>query len=376
MRSAIVELNKLLGLSKNVVHRKHRSTMKINGRLIGADAPVYIIAEMSCNHHQSLDNALAIVRAAADCGCDAIKLQTYTPDTITMDCSNEHFTLKDSLWSGRNYYSLYQEAFTPWEWHREIFQEAQRLGLDYFSSPFDDTAVDFLESLDVPCYKVASFECTCIPLLRKIGSTGKPVIMSTGMASLGEIEEAIQTLYDAGTSELCLLKCTSAYPCPASESNLRTIPSLRELFGVPVGLSDHSLESCIPVAAVALGAALIEKHITLSREREGPDSQFSTNPEEFKLLVDQVRTVESALGRVCYGSNGPAEDANRQSRRSLFVSADVKEGEVLDERNIRWIRPAAGLHTRYYEEVIGRVATRAIERGTPLSWDMVSGPTT
>jgi len=349
--------------------------MRIAGRDIGPGHATYIIAEMSCNHHQDLDQALSIVQAAAEAGCDAIKLQTYTPDTITIDCSNEHFTLDGSLWSGRNLHSLYQEAFTPWEWHEQLFTEARRLGMHAFSSPFDDSAVDFLEQLDVPCYKVASFECTCIPLLKKVGATGKPVILSTGMASLGEIEEALSTLISAGTpaDQICLLKCTSAYPCPPEESNLNTIPHLATTFNVPVGLSDHSLESAIPVAAVALGACVIEKHLMLpsGREQGGPDSAFSTVPQDFKRLVDEVRVVEKALGRVSYGSNGPAEDQNRQTRRSLFVAAEMKQGDIFTSENLRWIRPAAGLHTRHYEEILGKRAACDIERGTPVSWSLV-----
>jgi pseudaminic acid synthase len=346
-------------------------TITINGCEYGAGRPCYIVAEMSANHGQKFDQAVALVRAAGAAGANAIKLQTYTPDTLTIRCDNEYFLIRGGTpWDGRTLYDLYGEAYTPWNWHPKLKAVADEAGLDFFSTPFDATAVDFLESLQVPTHKVASFELVDLPLLRKIASTGKPVIMSTGMGTLKEIEEAVRTLRDAGGQQLALLKCTSAYPAPPQEMNLRTIPDLARRFDVPVGLSDHTLGIAVPVAAVALGACIIEKHLTLSRSAPGPDSAFSLEPHEFKEMVEAIRTVERALGRVNYEPS-EKERASRTFRRSLFVVLDMKAGEVFTEQNVRSIRPANGLHPRHWDEVLGCTAACDITRGTPLDWKLV-----
>ncbi len=346
------------------------NTIKINDRVIGPGYPTYIVAEMSANHNHNFDQAVQIIRAAKTAGADAVKLQTYTPDTLTIDCDNEYFRIKGTLWEGRNLYDLYSEAYTPWEWQPKLKAVANELGLDLFSTPFDASAVDFLEQMDVPVHKVASFESIDLPLLRAIAQTGKPVIMSTGMATLAEIDEAVTTLRTAGNQQLALLKCTSAYPSPPEAMNLRTIPHLAEAFGVPVGLSDHTLGTAIPTAAVALGACILEKHFTVSRALPGPDSKFSLEPQEFKAMVEAVRMAEKALGTVHYGLEED-EIGSRVFRRSLFVVEDVKKGEAFTAANVRSIRPGHGLHTRYLEEVIGRCASEDITRGTPLSWRYV-----
>ncbi len=347
------------------------SFIEINARRIGPGYPTYIVAEMSANHNQSFEQALKIVEAAKEAGADAIKIQTYTPDTITIDCDNEYFRVKGTLWDGRTLYDLYSEAYTPWDWQPKLLEIATTLGLDLFSSPFDATAVDFLEAMRVPVYKVASFENVDIPLLRTIARTGKPVIMSTGMATLAEIDEAVQTLRAAGTEQLALLKCTSAYPSLPEEMNLRTIPHLAEAFGLPVGLSDHTLGTAVPVAAVALGACIVEKHFTLSRAEAGPDSAFSLEPYEFKAMVEAVRTAEKAIGSVHYGI-GRKETDSRAFRRSLFVVKDMRAGDEFTAETVRSIRPADGLHTRFLDQILGRHASRDIARGTPLAWDLVS----
>lgn len=344
----------------------------INGRRIGAGRPTYIIAEMSGNHGQSLAQAKEIVRAAKACGADAVKLQTYTPDTLTIDCDKDLFRLDGTLWQGRTLYELYGEAFTLWDWQPQLLQLARDIGIDMFSTPFDETAVDFLETLDVPAHKIASFENGDVALLRKVAATGKPVIASTGMASLAEIDELVCTLRAGGCSGLALLKCTSAYPAPFESMNLRTIPHLAQSFGVPVGLSDHSLGIAAPVAAVALGACVIEKHFTLSRSLPGPDSAFSLEPAEFKAMVENIRAAEKALGTVDYKLTG-AEANSRRFRRSLFVVEDIKAGEKFTPRNVRSIRPGHGLHPRHLDDVLGRVANCDVARGTPLSWMMIGG---
>lgn len=346
------------------------SSIEINARRIGPGYPTYIVAEMSANHNQSFEQAIKIVEAAKQAGADAIKIQTYTPDTITIDCANEYFRVKGTLWDGRTLYDLYGEAYTPWNWQPKLMEIATKLGLDLFSSPFDATAVDFLETMRVPVYKVASFENVDIPLLRTIARTGKPVIMSTGMATLAEIDEAVQTLRAAGTEQLALLKCTSAYPSLPEEMNLRTIPHLAEAFGLPVGLSDHTLGTAVPVAAVALGACIVEKHFALSRAESGPDSAFSLEPHEFKAMVEAVRTAEKAIGGVHYGI-GRKETESRAFRRSLFVVKDMRAGDEFTAETVRSIRPADGLHTRFLDQVLGRHASRDIERGTPLAWELV-----
>ena len=326
----------------------------------------YIIAEVSANHNGSIERAESIVRAAADNGANAVKLQTYTAGTMTIPCDNEYFRIKGTLWEGKNLHALYQEAYTPWEWQPRLKALANDLGMDCFSTPFDATAVDFLEKMDVPCHKVASFEVVDIPLLKKIAATGKPVIMSTGMASLAEIDEAVTTLRGNGTTELALLKCTSAYPAPPEEANLRTIPHLAQAFNCVAGLSDHTLGSAVAVGAVAVGARIIEKHFTLARADGGPDSAFSMEPDEFKQMVQDIRTVEKALGSVCYDLT-PKQKESKVFRRSLFVVKDMKAGEVFTEENVRSIRPGYGLPSRLLDSILGSPAQVDIARGTPLS---------
>jgi pseudaminic acid synthase len=343
----------------------------VNGRSIGPGLPVYVIAEMSANHGQDESLAVKLVHAAYDAGADAVKLQTYTPDTITISSDAPAFRMgSTSLWAGETLYGLYKGAYTPWDWQPRLKALANSLGMDCFSSPFDTTAVDFLQAMDVPAYKVASFELVDLPLIRHMAQTGRPLIMSTGMADEAEIDEAVRTATEAGATEIALLKCTSAYPSPPESVNLRAIPAMIERWGLPVGLSDHTTGEVAPVGAVALGACIIEKHLTLSRDDTTPDAPFSLDPAGFKAMVDAVRVVERAAGDASIGPT-PAESESRRFRRSLFVVEDVVAGEVLTERNVRSIRPADGLHTREYEAVLGRRAVRAIPRGTPLSWDLI-----
>ena len=345
--------------------------IEIGGKMIGPGNPVYVVAELSANHNQDFSRAVRIIEAAKQAGADAVKLQTYTPDTITLDSDKEYFRVGGgTIWDGRNLHELYGEAYTPWEWQPRLKRVADDIELDLFSTPFDASAVDFLEAMDVPAHKVASFELVDIPLIQKIARTGKPMIMSTGMATVKEIEEAVEAAQQAGATQIALLKCTSSYPAPDEEMNLRTIPEMSRRFGVPVGLSDHTMGIAVPVAAVALGACIIEKHLTLSRSDPGPDSTFSLEPQEFKAMVDAVRVAEKALGEVQFGCSAK-EVASRAFRRSLFVVEDVKSGQRFTSENVRSIRPGQGLHTRYFTEIIGRTATRNIERGTPLSWDLV-----
>ena len=344
------------------------TTISIAGRAIGRGAPTYIIAELSANHGHSYEQAERLVHAAHEAGADAVKLQTYTADTMTIDCDAEPFRIgQGTIWEGRKLHDLYQEASMPWEWQAKLMALARDLGLHCFSTPFDETAVEFLEDLDVPAHKVASFELVDLPLLRRIAATGRPVILSTGMSTFDEIDEAVQVLRDHGTRELALLKCTSAYPAEPSDANLRTIPHLAETYACPVGLSDHTLGIAVPIAAVALGACIVEKHFTLSRDEPGPDSVFSLEPAEFRRMVDAIRVAEQALGGVRDGVS-PREQASRVFRRSLFVVEPVKAGEVLTAANVRVIRPGNGLHPRHYDEVLGRRAARDLDRGTPMSW--------
>ena len=343
---------------------------EINGRAIGTGYPVYCVAEMSANHLQEFDRAVKLLEAASEAGADAVKLQTYTPDTMTIDCKNEYFLILDTIWKGFYLYDLYEQAYTPWEWYPKLKEVASDLGLDLFSTPFDTTAVDFLEEMDVPMYKIASFELVDYPLLRYIARTGKPIIMSTGMASTTEIVDAVDTIRAEGNQQLALLKCTSAYPADPEDANLHTIPFLAQRFGVPVGLSDHTLELSVPIAAVALGAVIIEKHLTLSRQFHTLDSAFSLEPAEFKQMVDAVRVTEKALGEIRYVPTD-GEQANLTFRRSLFVVEDIRTDEVFTRDNVRSIRPGHGLHPKYLEKILGRTATRDTRRGTPLSWDLV-----
>jgi len=344
--------------------------LTIGSRKVGPGHPAYLIAELSANHGQDFDQAVRIVRAMAASGADAVKVQTYTADTLTIPCDNEYFRIGGgTLWDGRTLHDLYQEAFMPWEWQPKLQSVANELGLDFFSTPFDASAVDFLEAMNVPCHKVASFELVDLPLLKKIAATRKPVIASTGMATEEEIAEAVKTLRDGGCTQLALLKCTSAYPALPEEMHLRTLSDLAARFSVPVGLSDHTMGHTVPVAAVALGACIVEKHFTLSRATPGPDSAFSLEPEEFAAMVTAIRTTEKALGRVNYQVSAN-EAKSRQFRRSLFVVKDIQKGEPFTEQNVRAIRPGQGLHTRHLDEVLGQRAVRDLKRGTPLSRDM------
>lgn len=347
--------------------------MQINGRSIGLDARPYLIAEMSGNHNHSLDRALEIVDAAAASGADAIKLQTYTADTITLDCDGPGFIIEDekSLWNGRRLYELYDEAHTPWDWHGPIIERAKKHGIDCFSSPFDYSAVDFLESLDVPAYKIASFESIDLPLIRKVAATGKPMIISTGMASVVEIGEAIRTAQEAGNEQICILKCTSTYPATPENTNIRTIPNMRETFGLEVGLSDHTMGTGVAVGAVALGAVLVEKHFTLRRSDGGVDSSFSLEPAEFQSLRDETERAWQALGQVTYGGTH-SEEGSKQFRRSLYVSADMVEGEVFTPENLRSVRPGFGLPSKFYDTLLGKRVNCAVPKGTPVSWDLIT----
>jgi len=345
--------------------------LAVGDRTIGAGHLTYVIAELSANHNQDYEQAVLIIRAAKEAGADAIKLQTYTPDTITIASDRDEFRIAGgTIWDGRNLHDLYGEAFMPWEWQPRLKKVAEELGMDLFSSAFDPTAVDFLEEMGVPAHKVASFELVDIPLIQRMARTGKPLIISTGMATVEEIEEALQSARDAGATEIALLKCTSAYPAPAEEMNLRTIPEMVRRFGVPVGLSDHTMGIAAPVAAVALGACIIEKHLTLSRSTPGPDSAFSLEPHEFRAMVEAVRTAEKALGEVRFGLSAK-EEASRVFRRSLFVVEDVKQGEIFTASNVRSIRPGHGLHTRHLGEVLGKRAAREVKKGTPMNWEFV-----
>jgi len=345
--------------------------LQINKRLIGSDAPVYIVAELSANHNQSFEQAVRIIHAAKDAGADAVKLQTYTADTITLRSDKECFRITGgTLWDGRTLHDLYREAFTPWEWQPKLKDVAEQLGMHCFSSAFDETAVDFLEQMNVPVHKVASCELVDVGLIQKMARTGKPLIMSTGMASEKEIAEAVEAARATGATEIALLKCTSAYPALPEEANLRTIPELARRFDCPAGLSDHTMGIAVPVAAVALGACIIEKHLCLSRADGGPDSAFSLEPQEFKAMVDAVRTAEKALGSVRFGPS-THEAGSRKFRRSLFVAENVKKGEVFTAQNVRSIRPSDGLHPRHLKEVLGQRAARDIEKGTAFDWTLI-----
>lgn len=344
----------------------------IGGRRVGTGEKPFIIAEMSGNHNQSLERALAIVDAAAKAGAHGLKIQTYTPDTMTIDLDEREFHISDpnSLWAGTSLYKLYGEAYTPWEWHRPIFDRATELGMTAFSTPFDATAVDFLEELNVPCYKIASFENTDIQLIRRVAATGKPLIMSTGMATVAELDESVRAAREAGCRDLILLKCTSTYPATAGNTNIRTIPHMRELFGCEVGLSDHTMGSGVSVASVALGATVIEKHFTLSRADGGVDSAFSMEPAELADLVEATERAWQALGAVSYGPT-EAESRSLQYRRSLYVIADVAAGQLITRDNVRAIRPGLGLPTKYLDVIVGKRAARGIKRGTAFSWDLI-----
>jgi len=347
--------------------------MKLGSKDIGLNHKPYVIAEMSGNHNQSLDKALAIVDAAAGSGVHALKIQTYTPDTMTLNLAEGEFFIKDkkSLWEGKSLYELYKEAMTPWEWHAPIMERCHKHGIDFFSSPFDATAVDYLETLNVKFYKIASFELNDIPLIKKVAQTGKPMIMSTGMATISEIYDAVETAKKNGCKDIVLLKCTSAYPADPKEANLKTIKSLRETFGVEVGLSDHTMGIAVPIASVAMGATVIEKHFTIRRSDGGVDSAFSMEPQEFKQMIEEVNRAKDALGDVHFGLT-ESELRSRVFRRSIYISEDVKKGETLSAKNIRVIRPGLGLEPKFYETVLGLKAKDDFKKGTPLSWDKIS----
>jgi len=345
--------------------------IKIADRYIGRDHPPFIIAEMSGNHNQSLERAFKIVDAAAEAGAHAIKLQTYTADTMTLDLEEGDFYISDpkSLWSGTSLYKLYEEAHTPWDWQRAIFERAAQRGLICLSTPFDASAVDFLEELNAPCYKIASFENTDLPLIRRVAATGKPIIISTGMATIAELDETVRAAREAGCKDLILLQCTSTYPATPENSNLLTIPHMRELFGTEIGLSDHTMGVGVSVASVALGATVIEKHFTLDRADGGVDSTFSMEPAEMAQLVIETERAWQALGRITYGPV-EAEKKSMQFRRSLYIVEDMEAGEVLTEKNLRAIRPGGGLPPKYLERMIGKSVPRAVKRGTALTWDL------
>ncbi|EDP74907.1 Sialic acid synthase [Hydrogenivirga sp. 128-5-R1-1] len=332
---------------------------------------IFIVAELSANHAQDLNLAKETIYAMREAGADAVKVQTYRPDTVTIDSDKDYFLIKQgTLWDGQSFYKLYENAYMPWEWHHELKELAEKLGLVFFSTPFDKSAVDFLEDLNVPIYKIASFEITDIPLIEYVASKGKPVIISTGIATLSDIEEAVNACRRMGNDQIVLLKCVSAYPAPLEDVNLRTIPNMAETFGCPVGLSDHTLGISVPIAAVALGAKVIEKHFILSKDIDSPDREFSLTPEEFKEMVQAIRDVEKALGKVSYELTEKMK-RGREFARSLFVVKDVKKGEVFTEENVRSIRPGYGLHPKHLKDILGRRARKDIEKGTPLSWDLI-----
>lgn len=347
------------------------SNITIKNRVIGDGHPAYIIAEMSANHSGSIERAKEIIRTAKEWGADCVKIQTYTPDTLTIDCHNQYFQVENGTWDGENLYGLYGKAYTPWEWQKELKEEADRIGIDFFSTPFDTTSVDFLETLGMEFYKIASFELVDLPLLRYIASKGKPIIMSTGMGSKEEIQEALEAIYETGNHQVAILKCSSAYPAISADMHLKTIADMKQAFDIPVGLSDHSLGHLGACTAVALGANIIEKHFCLSREIENPDASFSMEPAEFKEMVDQIRQVEKAMGNVFYGVSRQ-EETNIVFRRSIFVTKDIQKGECLSEENIRIIRPGYGEKPKYIEDILGLKVCRDIERGTPFSFDMLA----
>lgn len=344
--------------------------LRINNRLVSENQPTYIVAEMSANHNQSYNEAVKIVETAKACGADAIKLQTYTPDTLTIDCDNEFFRIEDTIWKGKKLYDLYKESYTPWEWHPKIKKVAEKIGLDFFSTPFDASAVHFLEKLNIPVYKIASFEIVDFPLIDAVAKTGKPIIISTGAAKIEEIKEAVSIINKAGCAELALLKCTSSYPAKPEDANLRTIPHMIKTFNLPVGLSDHTPGIAVPIAAISLGACIIEKHFTLSRKNSASDSSFSLEPDEFKSMVDNIRIAEKALGTVSYAISTQQKSAFN-FRKSLFVVDDIDVGQKFSTENVRSIRPGDGIHTKFIEEILGKKAKKNVAKGTPVTWDLI-----
>ena len=346
--------------------------MKLNNFILSKNNETYIIAEISCNHNQDLNLALKLIEEAAKTGTNAIKLQTYTPDTITLDCKTDIFKIKGTeLWDNQYLYDLYKKAYTPWDWHKQLFDKAKELGMDAFSSPFDVTAVDFLESLNVPCYKIASCEITDHVLIKKIAQTKKPVIISSGMASAGELEEAVNLLRSNGTKDICMLKCTAEYPAKPEDANLVTIKNMMDTYNVIGGLSDHTLGIEVPIASVCLGASVIEKHFTMSRKSGSPDDAFSLEPHEFKQMVDSIRIVEKTLGKVTYGGV-KGEEAMKKFRRSLFFIKDMKKGDIIDETSVKSIRPGNGLHTKFYWSILGKQVSQDVTYGTPTSFSNIS----
>ena len=345
--------------------------IRIGKRYVGEGEKTFVVAEVSANHLQDYGRAEAIIKAAAQAGADAVKLQTYTPDTITLDCDNDYFQItQGTIWDGTTLHKLDEEAYTRWVWQPRRWEYANGLGLECFSSPFDATAVDFMKEMDMPAYKVASFEINDIPLIRKIAGLGKPVILATGIAYLEDMERALQVCKEEGNEQVVLLKCTSAYPSPYEEMNLKVIPNMAQVFDCITGLSDHSMGTAAAVASVALGAKMVEKHLTLSRADGGPDGAFSMEPDEFRKMVDEIRIVEKALGKVTYELT-EKQKRSREDGRSLFVVKNMKEGEIFTEENVRSIRPAFGLHTMYFDEIMGRRARTDISKGTPLDWKLV-----
>lgn len=346
-------------------------SIMIGENLISSKSKTYVIAEMSGNHNMDFARAESILHAAKESGADAIKVQTYTADTITLDCEDPCFQItQGTIWDGTTLHKLYEKAYTPWEWQPKLQKLANDIGLDFFSSPFDFSSVDFLEKMQAPAYKIASFEITDIPLIRKVAKLGKPVIISTGIATLADIELAVKTCRDEGNDKIILLKCCSAYPTPYEDINLRTMANLRDTFDCIVGLSDHTMGDAVAVASVAMGAKVVEKHLTLSRADGGVDSVFSMEPEEFKQMVDNIRIVEKAVGKVTYDLT-EKQKGEREHSRSLFIAKDMRAGETLNESNMRSVRPANGLHTKYYEELLGKRINRDVKIGTPLSWDLI-----
>jgi pseudaminic acid synthase len=344
--------------------------MKINNRII-SPKNVFIIAELSANHNQDISLAKETIYAMKESGADAVKLQTNTADTLTINCKNKYFTINNnSLWDGQTYYDLYKKAYTPWEWHLELKELSDKLGLTFFSTPFDKSAVDFLEKIDVPCYKIASFEITDIPLIEYTASKGKPMIISTGIATYEEINDAVNACRKAGNNDIILLKCTSAYPAPIEDANLKMIPKIAKDFNVLTGLSDHTIGSVVPIAAVALGAVMVEKHFILNKNIDSPDKEFSMTPEEFSLMVKEIRNTEKALGKETYELT-EKQKKGRNFARSLFVVKDIKKGEIFTEQNIRSIRPGDGLPPKYLNDIIGKTAKMDLERGTPLDWEHI-----
>ncbi len=345
--------------------------MKINGRPIGEGHSPYIVAELSANHNGSIENAIKVIEMAKNSGADAIKIQTYTPDTITINSDKPDFIINDGLWSGRSLYNLYKEAYTPWEWHKTLFDYAEKLDITCFSSPFDRTAVDFLEDLNTPAYKVASFEMIDLPLVKYIAETGKPMIISTGMADADEIQEAIEAAQEGGCKELAILHCVSGYPAPAGDYNLRTLVDIQQKFGLITGLSDHTIDNTTAITSVALGASIIEKHVTLNRNGGGPDDSFSLESEELRELCVGAKTAWEALGKVDY-SRKSSEQGNVKFRRSLYFVKDISEGEIITTDHIQSIRPGYGLAPKYMEAILGQKTTSMVKRGTPVSFNLIS----